>query len=219
LALLFEAGKRPAASDVVRHAETLSEAPGFGIAHCPPDAEGWIELLSMGLSFDCLGLKPAKEVRFEPLYRLGSAERGESRGIFVQRPGDPEHGTVLAQLRAVAAGADGEVPAVLVRPAATDAVTIRRLLDLGVQTLLAPMVSSGSEAPAIVAPMLGTQMLALIPRATEAKVPLVTVSGTAKITELGSAYVFRFFPGDAVGKAAQARYTVEELKAKRPALL
>ena len=73
--------------------------------------------------------------------------------------------------------------------------------------------------PAIVAPMLGTQMLALIPRATEVKVPLVTVSGTAKITELGSAYVFRFFPGDAVVKAAQARYTVEELKAKRPALL
>ena len=69
--------------------------------------------------------------------------------------------------------------------------------------------------PAIIAPMLGTQMLALIPRATEAKVPLVTVSGTAKITELGSGYVFRFFPGDAVVKAAQARYTVEELKARR----
>lgn len=28
----------------------------------------------------------------EPLYRLGAAERGESRGIFVQRPADPEQG-------------------------------------------------------------------------------------------------------------------------------
>jgi branched-chain amino acid transport system substrate-binding protein len=76
-----------------------------------------------------------------------------------------------------------------------------------------------SRPPAIVAPIMGTQMLAMVPRATEAKVPLVTISGTAQITELGSAYVFRFFPGDAVVKAAQARYVVEELKAKRPAIL
>jgi branched-chain amino acid transport system substrate-binding protein len=72
---------------------------------------------------------------------------------------------------------------------------------------------------AIVGPILGTQMLALIPRASEAKVPLLTISGTAQITEMGSDYVFRFFPGDAVVKRAQARYAVEELKAKRPAIL
>jgi branched-chain amino acid transport system substrate-binding protein len=72
---------------------------------------------------------------------------------------------------------------------------------------------------AVVAPILGTQMLALIPRADEAGVPLVTISGTTKITEMGSDYVFRFFPGDAVVKRAQARYAVEELHAKRPAIL
>ena len=72
---------------------------------------------------------------------------------------------------------------------------------------------------ALVGPILGTQMLALIPRASEAKVPLLTISGTAQITELGSDYVFRFFPGDAVVKRAQARYAVEELHAKRPAIL
>lgn len=75
------------------------------------------------------------------------------------------------------------------------------------------------EPVAVVAPILGTQMLALIPRATEAEVPLITISGTAQITELGSDYVFRFFPGDAVVKRAQARYTVEELNLKRPAIL
>ena len=75
------------------------------------------------------------------------------------------------------------------------------------------------EPIAVVGPILGTQMLALIPRASEAKVPLLTISGTAQITELGSDYVFRFFPGDAVVKRAQARYAVEELKAKRPAIL
>jgi branched-chain amino acid transport system substrate-binding protein len=75
------------------------------------------------------------------------------------------------------------------------------------------------DVVAVVAPMLGTQMLALVPLADEAGVPLLTVSGTAKITELGSANVFRFFPGDVVVKAAQARYAVEELGAKRPAIV
>jgi branched-chain amino acid transport system substrate-binding protein len=75
------------------------------------------------------------------------------------------------------------------------------------------------DTPAVVASMLGTQMLAMIPVADQYGVPLVTVSGTAKITEVGSRNVFRFFPGDAVVKAAHAKYAVEELKARRPALL
>jgi branched-chain amino acid transport system substrate-binding protein len=50
-------------------------------------------------------------------------------------------------------------------------------------------------------------------------VPLVTVSGTGKITELGSSYIFRFFPADPVAKAAHARYVVEELGKKRIALI
>lgn len=60
MSLLFVAGKRPAANDLIRLAEAPPAAPGFGIAHAPPAAEGWIELLSLGLSFDCLGLSPAK---------------------------------------------------------------------------------------------------------------------------------------------------------------
>lgn len=75
------------------------------------------------------------------------------------------------------------------------------------------------EPIAVVGPILGTQMLALVPRASEAGVPLLTISGTAQVTELGSDHVFRFFPGDAVVKRAQARYAVEELKARRPAIL
>jgi len=72
---------------------------------------------------------------------------------------------------------------------------------------------------AVVAPMLGTQMLALVPLADEFSVPMITVSGTARITELGSPNVFRFFPGDVVVKAAHARYAVEERGAKRPAVI
>lgn len=72
---------------------------------------------------------------------------------------------------------------------------------------------------AAVAPMLGTQMLALLPLAEDFAVPLVTVSGTAKITELGNPFIFRFFPGDTVVKRAQARYAVEEIGVKRPAIV
>jgi len=72
---------------------------------------------------------------------------------------------------------------------------------------------------AVAASMLGTQMLAMLPVADELGVPLVTVSGTAKVTELGSPNVFRFFPGDSVVKTAQARYAVQEMGAKRPALI
>lgn len=75
------------------------------------------------------------------------------------------------------------------------------------------------DAVAVAASMLGTQMLAMIPVADRHGVPLVTVSGTAKITELGSPNVFRFFPGDAVVKVAHARYAVEEIGAKRPAIV
>ncbi len=78
---------------------------------------------------------------------------------------------------------------------------------------------TGDNVIAVVAPMLGTQMLALVPLADEFGVPLVTVSGTAKITELGSPNVFRFFPGDVVVKRAHARYAVEELGIKRPAVV
>lgn len=77
----------------------------------------------------------------------------------------------------------------------------------------------GGKPLAIVASMLGTQMLAMMPLAAEAKVPLVTISGTAKITEMGNPWVFRFFPGDEIVKVAQARYTVEVLGKKRPAII
>lgn len=72
---------------------------------------------------------------------------------------------------------------------------------------------------AVAASMLGTQMLAMLPLAEELKLPLVTVSGTASITEQGNPWVFRFFPGDAVTKAAHARYVVEELGKRQPAVI
>ena len=80
--------------------------------------------------------------------------------------------------------------------------------------------SFGSGTPiAVVGPILGTQMLALLPLAQERKVPLLTISGTARLGEFGNPYFFRFFPSDATVKVAHARYVVEKLGAKRPAII
>ena len=73
--------------------------------------------------------------------------------------------------------------------------------------------------PAIVAPMLGTQMLALMPTAAEEKLPLITVSGTASLTEQGNPWVFRFFPSDRLAKEAHVRYAVEQLGKRKLALI
>ena len=80
--------------------------------------------------------------------------------------------------------------------------------------------SFGGGTPiAIVGPILGTQMLALLPLAQERKVPLLTISGTARLGDFGNPYFFRFFPSDATVKVAHARYVVEKLGAKRPAII
>jgi branched-chain amino acid transport system substrate-binding protein len=100
-----------------------------------------------------------------------------------------------------------------------------RVLDTGSnpQTAVqafARVVGEGSDRPAsVMGPIDGNSMLALLPLAATAKVPLLTISGTARLTELGNEFVFRFFPSDVVVKAAQARYTVEELKRRKIALV
>jgi branched-chain amino acid transport system substrate-binding protein len=72
---------------------------------------------------------------------------------------------------------------------------------------------------AVVGPILGTQMLALLPLARERDVPLLTISGTARLSTMGVPQFFRFFPGDATVKVAHARYVAEKLGAKRPAVI
>jgi branched-chain amino acid transport system substrate-binding protein len=80
-------------------------------------------------------------------------------------------------------------------------------------------IGGGKPPSAVVGPILGTEMLALLPLALERKIPLLTISGTARLGELGNPYFFRFFPSDATVKVAHARYVVEELGAKRPAVI
>jgi branched-chain amino acid transport system substrate-binding protein len=78
----------------------------------------------------------------------------------------------------------------------------------------------GAQPPlAVVGPILGTQMLALLPLARERDVPLLTISGTARLSDMGVPQFFRFFPSDATVKVAHARYVAEKLGAKRPAVI
>ncbi len=46
-------------------------------------------------------------------------------------------------------------------------------------------VMGGAPSPAVIGPILGTQMLALLPLAQERGVPVLTISGTARLGELG----------------------------------
>ena len=49
--------------------------------------------------------------------------------------------------------------------------------------------------------------------------PLITVSGTASLTEQGNPWVFRFFPSDRLAKEAHVRYVVEQLGKRQLALI
>ena len=105
-------------------------------------------------------------------------------------------------------------PGVKVKSSVTDTGTSPE----GASTAL-ERVLSRDKVTAVAAPILGPQMLAMMPIALENKVPLTTISGTAELTEKGNPYLFRFFPDDAVAKAAQTRYVLEELKKRRVALV
>jgi branched-chain amino acid transport system substrate-binding protein len=88
----------------------------------------------------------------------------------------------------------------------------------GAVTALERALANG-QVSAVVASMLGVQMLAMMPVAASEKVPLVTMSGTDEITRKGNPYVFRFFPADSVVKRAQVRYAIEVSHTAHPAVI
>ncbi|MGX9427786.1 MULTISPECIES: ABC transporter substrate-binding protein [Bradyrhizobium] len=71
----------------------------------------------------------------------------------------------------------------------------------------------------VVAPLFGTQVLAMLPGALDYKMPLLAPTGTGPVTEQGNPYMFRLYPHDAISKAAHIRYVVDELKLKKAAIL
>jgi branched-chain amino acid transport system substrate-binding protein len=71
----------------------------------------------------------------------------------------------------------------------------------------------------VVAPLFGTQVLAMLPVALDYKMPILAPTGTGPVTEQGNPYMFRLYPHDAISKAAHIRYVVDELKLKKAAIL
>ena len=88
----------------------------------------------------------------------------------------------------------------------------------GAATALDKALSS-QKAIAAAVTVFGTEMVAMMPVAAEYKVPLLTISGLAKITESGNPYIFRFLPNDREIKVAHARYVVEVMKKTKIALI
>jgi len=88
----------------------------------------------------------------------------------------------------------------------------------GAATALDKALSNGKAVAAAVS-VFGTEMVAMMPVASEYKVPLLTISGLAKITESGNPYIFRFLPNDREIKVAHARYVVEKMHKSKIALI
>jgi branched-chain amino acid transport system substrate-binding protein len=80
-------------------------------------------------------------------------------------------------------------------------------------------VASEKNVVFVIAPLFGTQVLAMLPVALEYKMPIIAPTGTGPVTEQGNPYMFRLYPSDAVSKIAHIRYVTEELKLKKAAIL
>lgn len=127
-------------------------------------------------------------------------------GVFSLEGGAQRNGALLAMRRAPQnVRVTGEVYDTAVAP------------DVGVQAF--ERAISKDKPTAVVASMIGIQLLAMLPIGQEAKIPMLTTSGTARITEMNNAWIFRFFPADPLAKEVHVRYVVEELKKKRIALV
>ena len=124
LSLIFEPGQRPDIDAVFKLADRTDEGIGFSVSHVAPTDQGWIELLAMGLTFDCAGLAPGQSAPVPPpgtLLGLLEAPQGEVVTLAAgphlgDAPGMQPAVRVLAGLGARLCGLPGVLSAVW-RPA------------------------------------------------------------------------------------------------------
>ncbi len=59
LSLIFAKGHRPTVDALRIPGDSSAGLVKFAISHAPDPGQGWVELLALGLTFDCTGLSPA----------------------------------------------------------------------------------------------------------------------------------------------------------------
>lgn len=87
LSLIFAAGARPRGETVADAGRAEGSAGAFSISHQPDPAEGWLELLASGLTFDCQGILPGEATQAPPrgaMLGLDTIPHGEAIAL---RPG------------------------------------------------------------------------------------------------------------------------------------
>jgi len=72
---------------------------------------------------------------------------------------------------------------------------------------------------AILGPIYSFQLFAMFPEINKEGVPLLSTSGTRKLTQMGNRWYFRLYPHDGITKRAYTLFAVEELGCTRPALM
>jgi branched-chain amino acid transport system substrate-binding protein len=77
----------------------------------------------------------------------------------------------------------------------------------------------GKNVCAILGPIYSFQLFAMFPEVKKEKIPMLSTSGTRKLTQMDNPWYFRLYPHDGITKRAVTLFTVEELKSKRPALM
>tara|TARA_B100002003_G_scaffold114618_1_gene106037 strand:- start:959 stop:2104 length:1146 start_codon:yes stop_codon:yes gene_type:complete len=77
----------------------------------------------------------------------------------------------------------------------------------------------GKNVCAILGPIYSFQLFAMFPEVKKEKIPMLSTSGTRKLTQMDNRWYFRTYPHDGVTKQACTLYALEELKSKRPSLM
>lgn len=77
----------------------------------------------------------------------------------------------------------------------------------------------GKKPAAILGPIYSFQLFALFPEVMKEKIVLISTSGTRELTQKNNPWYFRLYPHDGFIKDVCARFAVEELKSKRPAIM
>lgn len=71
---------------------------------------------------------------------------------------------------------------------------------------------------AVLGPIYSFQLFAMFPQIEKEKIPLLSTSGTRKLTQVNNPWYFRTYPHDGITKRACTRFVIEALKSRRPAL-